>query len=33
MTDDNFAGVQSGEAMKWKVFGLDQERVDMQALF
>lgn len=33
MTDDNFSGVQSGEAMKWKVFGLDQERVDMQALF
>lgn len=33
MTDENFSGVQSGEAMKWKVFGLDQERVDMQALF
>lgn len=33
MTDNNFAGVQSGEALKWKVFGLDQERVDMQALF
>ncbi|MBF0775970.1 phage portal protein [Streptococcus azizii] len=33
MTDESFAGVQSGEAMKWKVFGLDQERVDMQALF
>ncbi|MVX58233.1 phage portal protein [Streptococcus danieliae] len=33
MTDEHFSGVQSGEAMKWKVFGLDQERVDMQALF
>lgn len=33
MTDESFSGVQSGEAMKWKVFGLDQERVDMQALF
>ncbi|MGT2895917.1 portal protein [Streptococcus phage Javan173] len=33
MTDMNFSGHQSGEAMKWKVFGLDQERVDMQALF
>lgn len=33
MTDKNFSGQQSGEALKWKVFGLDQERVDMQALF
>lgn len=33
MTDKNFSGHQSGEALKWKVFGLDQERVDMQALF
>lgn len=33
MTDEKFSGVQSGEAMKWKVFGLEQERVDMQALF
>lgn len=33
MTDEHFSGSQSGEAMKWKVFGLDQERVDMQALF
>lgn len=33
LTDENFSGTQSGEAMKWKVFGLDQERVDMQALF
>ena len=30
MTDENFSGVQSGEAMKWKVFGLDQERVTFQ---
>ncbi|HEP1510558.1 TPA: phage portal protein [Streptococcus pyogenes] len=33
MSDSKFAGQQSGEALKWKVFGLDQERVDMQALF
>ncbi|MBF0714503.1 phage portal protein [Gemella sp. GH3] len=33
MTDDNFGGVQSGEAMKYKLFGLEQERVDTQALF
>lgn len=33
MTDNKFAGNQSGEALKWKVFGLDQERVDLQALF
>lgn len=33
MTDTHFSGQQSGEALKWKVFGLDQERVDMQALF
>lgn len=33
MTDSKFAGQKSGEALKWKVFGLDQERVDMQALF
>ncbi|ASB97440.1 phage portal protein [Streptococcus equi] len=33
MSDSKFAGTQSGEALKWKVFGLDQERVDLQALF
>lgn len=33
MTDSNFAGTQSGEAMKYKLFGLDQERVTTQALF
>ncbi|HFE9327780.1 TPA: phage portal protein [Streptococcus agalactiae] len=33
MSDNKFAGNQSGEALKWKVFGLDQERVDLQALF
>ncbi|MBS4462829.1 phage portal protein [Aerococcaceae bacterium zg-B36] len=32
MTDMNFGGNQSGEAMKWKMFGLDQERVTTQAL-
>lgn len=33
MSDSKFAGTQSGEAIKWKVFGLDQERVDLEALF
>ena len=33
LSDDNFSGTQSGEAMKWKIFGFDQKRVDMQALF
>lgn len=33
MTDEHFSGSQSGEAMKWKVFGLEQERVTTQALF
>ena len=33
MTDQNFSGVQSGEAMKYKLFGLEQERVDTQAIF
>lgn len=33
MTDQNFNGVQSGEAMKYKLFGLEQARVDTQSLF
>ena len=33
MTDINFSGVQSGEAMKYKLFGLEQARVDTQSLF
>ena len=33
MTDQNFSGVQSGEAMKYKLFGLEQARVDTQSLF
>lgn len=33
MTDTNFSGVQSGEAMKYKLFGLEQARVDTQSLF
>ena len=33
MTDANFSGVQSGEAMKYKLFGLEQARVDTQSLF
>lgn len=32
MTDEQFSGNQSGEAMKWKMFGLEQERVTTQAL-
>ena len=27
LSDDNFSGTQSGEAMKWKIFGFDQKRV------
>ena len=33
MTDINFSGVQSGEAMKYKLFVLEQARVDTQSLF
>lgn len=33
MSDENFGGTQSGVAMAWKTFALDQARVDMQALF
>ena len=33
MTDANFSGVQSGESMKYKLFGLEQARVDTQSLF
>lgn len=33
MTDEHFSGTQSGEAMKYKLFGLDQERVSTQAIF
>lgn len=31
--DENFSGTTSGEAMKYKLFGLDQQRVSTQALF
>lgn len=31
--DENFSGNASGEAMKYKLFGLDQQRVSTQALF
>lgn len=33
LNDENFGGTQSGVAMKYKLFGLDQERVSTQALF
>ncbi|WP_105121750.1 phage portal protein [Streptococcus suis] len=33
MSDENFGGNQSGVALAWKTFALDQARVDMQALF
>lgn len=33
MGDENFSGNQSGQAMKYKLFGLDQQRVSTQALF
>lgn len=33
LSDENFGGTQSGVAMAWKTFALDQARVDMQALF
>lgn len=33
LSDENFGNNQSGQAMKYKLFGLDQERVSTQALF
>lgn len=33
MNDDNFGGVQSGEAMKYKLFGLEQKRATKERLF
>lgn len=33
MTDENFSGVQSGEAMKYKMFGLEQVRAVKERLF
>ena len=33
MNDENFAGTQSGESMKYKLFGMEQTRVIKQALF
>lgn len=33
LSDDNFGGVQSGEAMKYKLMGLEQEVTDIQAEF
>lgn len=33
MTDDNFSGNQSGEAMKYKLFGLEQARATKERLF
>lgn len=33
LNDENFSGNQTGEAMKYKLFGLDQERVSTQAMF
>lgn len=33
LNDEHFSGNQTGEAMKYKLFGLDQERVSTQALF
>ncbi|API89040.1 phage portal protein [Marinilactibacillus sp. 15R] len=33
MNDEKFSGNNSGEAMKYKLIGLDQERVSTQALF
>lgn len=33
MTDEHFASSQSGVAMKWKIFGLEQARIDTQASF
>jgi SPP1 family phage portal protein len=33
MNDEKFAGVQSGEAMKYKLFGLEQKRATKERLF
>ncbi len=33
MNDENFGGVQSGEAMKYKLFGLEQKRATKERLF
>jgi len=33
MNDENFGGVQSGEAMKYKLFGLEQVRANKERLF
>lgn len=33
MNDSNFSGVQSGEAMKYKLFGLEQKRANKERLF
>lgn len=33
MNDDNFGGVQSGESMKYKLFGLEQKRATKERLF
>src|SRR5699024_11941425 len=33
MNDDNFGGVESGESMKYKLFGLEQKRATKERLF
>ncbi|CDG57956.1 phage portal protein [Streptococcus thermophilus] len=33
MSDENFSGNASGEALKYKLFGLDQDRIDTQSEF
>lgn len=33
LNDDNFAGAQSGESMKYKLFGLDQKRATKERFF
>ncbi|MBU8567575.1 phage portal protein [Virgibacillus pantothenticus] len=33
LNDENFSGVQSGEAMKYKLFGLEQIRINKERLF
>ncbi|WP_338402054.1 phage portal protein [Streptococcus salivarius] len=33
MADENFSGNASGEAMKYKLFGLDQDRIETQSQF
>ena len=33
MTDENFSGNQSGEAMKYKLFGLEQRTAIKEGLF